>query len=216
MRVEEIEIKNRQTLIKLFPREEIEKRDKIINFTTYKNKEREVSLFEVIWRTWGPYLYQYRTKKIDENFKRTVKRDTILTVIDALLHILADFPPMEKALAKLQEEGKIYFSGRYYEEKGKKWYHKPDFEIRSGAAALAKRKLVKYIVPVEDGAPDWQNIRWEMGTYSFREFHEILSNLLYKKIEENNAIPELKKAYEILEKLGEERGFRKNYSRLEK
>jgi len=114
---------------------------------------------------------------------------------------------MDIALLKLlfDKEGIIRASGKMYEEDGKKWFHRPDRKTKAGAEALRKRKLTKYVVPTKNGYPDYEKIGW-IGPIvtSFREFHETFSELFKERIEKDK---DYEKAYEILERVGRERGF---------
>jgi len=158
---------------------------------------------------------QYRSKTkeaVGNEIKCKKDPRPIYVVMEAIMNLLttdAYAPNMDQTIAKLFDERIIRFSGKWYEEDGKRWFYRPDTKTRIAAQALIKMGLVKYVVPTEDGYPDWENIGWALT--SFREFHETFSELLYRKIRENNEKGQrnriYEKAYEVFEKIRVERGW---------
>lgn len=180
------------------------KKDKIVNFTTYKNEEMESSLFDVIWNEWGEYLIQYRSEKVEvrsDGITRIKFPEPVYDVINAILKFFkTECSYMDIALVKLlsDKEGIIRASGKMYEEDGKKWFHKPNRKTKAGAEALRKRKLTKYVVPTKDGYPDYENIGWIGPTItSFREFHGTFSELFKERMGWDE---DYEKAYKVLER----------------
>lgn len=191
------------------------KKDKIVSYTTYKNEESESSLLNAILEIWGPYLIQYRKKEVNSsknNIRRIIYPDPVYVVLGAIIDLLTpdDSSHMDKALVKMYEDGKgiIRAFGKEYEENRKKWYHKPDFDTKSGAVGLYELGLADYVVPTIDGLPDNENVGWVCSSFrEFPEFHETFSKLLKSRIQENKENSKFEKAYKILEELSEERGI---------